>query len=144
MTEDLEDRLKQALRPVAPSEEFSARLLQRLEATSQAPVPQTSVLQPAAPQSPLSQPAAPQSPLSQPAVPNRGSVRRLPTANWWLSAGLAACVLIGLGIHHRASESQERLAGLAARQQVFEALSMTNQKLDLVYRTVRNEARDER
>jgi hypothetical protein len=103
MSDDLENRLTRALRPVAPSEEFSARLLERVAAEAR---------------------------------PRRAA----PT--WWLSAGLAASLLLALAVRHRAAESQERLAGIAARQQVFAALAVTNQKLDLAYRTVRSESRD--
>jgi len=113
MSEDLEDRLRQALRPVSPGEEFSARLLGRVAAATPPP------------------------------APNCHTPRRRVAANWWLSAGLAASVLLALGIRHRASESQERLAGLAARQQVFAALRVTNQKLDLAYLTVRSESEDQ-
>jgi hypothetical protein len=112
MSDDLEDRLRQALRPVSPGEQFSARLQERVTATA------------------------------RPLAPNSRSPRRR-VANWWLSAGLAASLLLALGIARRASESQERVAGLAARRQVFEALRVTNQKLDLAYRTVLSESRDE-
>jgi hypothetical protein len=113
MSDDLESRLRRALRPVAPGEQFSARLLERVAAAERPPAP------------------------SSRSTPRRGA------ATWWLSAGFAASLLLALGIAHRASESQERRAGLAARRQVFEALSVTNQKLDLAYRTVLSESRDE-
>jgi len=112
MNDDLESRLRQALRPVPPGEEFSARMLKRVTL------------------------ASPASASSRNAPPRRVA------ASWWLSAGLAASLLLALGIRHRQSEAQQRLAGLAARQQVFAALRVTNQKLDLAYRTVRSESRD--
>ena len=111
MSEDLDSRLKQALRPVPPSEKFSARLLERVAA-------------------------------ARPEMPSAVRRPRRSIANWWLSAGLAASLLLAVGIRHRADESQERLAGLAARRQVFEALRVTNQKLDLAYHTVLSESRE--
>jgi len=112
MSDDLETRLTRALRPVAPSEEFSARLLARVGAEAR---------------------------LATPVLPLR---RRRPAAAWWWSAGLAASLLLAVGIRHRAAESQERRAGLEARQQVFAALALTNQKVDLAVRTVRAESSD--
>jgi hypothetical protein len=111
MSDDLENRLTQALKPVAPREEFSARLLERVAAEAR---PQT-------------------------ATPKSRPRRTMPT--WWLPAGLAASLLLAVGVRHHAAESQERLAGLAARQQVFAALALTNQKLDLAVRTVQSESR---
>jgi hypothetical protein len=113
MTEDFESRLKRALRPVSPDEEFSARLVERVTVAARPPAPNADL------------------------PPRRAAM------NWWLSAGLAASLLLGLGIQHRASESRERVAGLAARRQVLEALRVTNQKLDLAYHTVLLDSRDE-
>ena len=113
MSDDLERRLRQALRPVPPGEEFSARMQERVALASRPPASGSN------------------------STPRRGAAR------WWLSAGLAASLLLALGIRHREVEAQERLAGLAARQQVFEALRVTNQKLDLAYHTVLLDSRDE-
>jgi hypothetical protein len=104
MSEDLEARLRAALRPVSPSEEFSVRLQERLAAAARP---------------------------------------RRPAAALWFGAALAASLLLAVGIVHRASEAQERVAGLAARQQVLDALRVTNQKVDLAYLTVTSESRDE-
>ena len=113
MSDDLESRLRHALRPVPPGEAFSARMQERVALAS------------------------------RPSASGRNSTSRRVAASWWLSAGLAASLLLGLGIRHRQSEAQQRLAGLAARQQVFAALRVTNQKLDLAYHTVLSESRDE-
>jgi hypothetical protein len=113
MSEDLEARLRNVLRPVPPSEEFSARLQERLAA---APRPQDAV---------------------------QSYRARRPAAALWVGAALAASLLVAVGIVHRASEARERLAGRAARQQVLDALRVTNQKVDLAYLTVTSESRDE-
>jgi len=113
MSDDLERRLRQALRPVSPGEEFSVRMQERVALASRPP------------------------------APGSNSTPRRVAASWWLSAGLAASLLLALGVRHRAGEAQERLAGLAARQQVFVALRVTNQKLDLACRTVLSESRDQ-
>jgi hypothetical protein len=104
MSEDLEARLRNVLRPVAPSEEFSARLQERMAAAARPP---------------------------------------RSAAALWVGVALAASLLLAVGIVHRASEAQERLAGRAARQQVLDALRVTNQKVDLAYLTVASESRDE-
>ena len=113
MSKDLEARLRDILRPVQPSEESSARLLERLAAAAR---PQDTV---------------------------RSFHPRRVTATLWVSAALAASLLLAVGIFHRAKELQERVAGLAARQQVLEALRVTNRKLNLAYLTVMSESRDE-
>jgi hypothetical protein len=104
MSEGLEARLRAALRPVSPSEEFSVRLQERLTAAAR---------------------------------PRRRAVAL------WFGAALAASLVLAVGIAHRASKAQERVAGLAARQQVLDALRVTNQKVDLAYLTVTSESRDE-
>jgi hypothetical protein len=77
----------------------------------------------------------------------RDTVRSLPpkraAAAYWVSAALAASLLLGVGILYRTHELHERVAGLAARREVLEALRVTNQKLDLAYVTVRSESREE-
>jgi len=105
VSEDLEARLRSVLRPVSPSEEFSARLQERLAAAPRA--------------------------------------RRRSSAPLWVGAALAASLLLAVGVVHRAGEARERVAGLAARQQVLDALRVTNQKVDLAYLTVVSESRDE-
>jgi hypothetical protein len=113
MSDDLEARLRAVLRPVSPSEEFSDRLQERLAA----------------------------------AAGPRDTAQRLrsrqPAAAIWFGAALAASLLLAVGIVRRASEAQERVAGLAARQQVLDALRVTNQKVDLAYLTVTSESRGE-
>jgi len=111
MNDDLESRLRAALRPVEPRKEFSAQLLERL--TAEAPRP-TAIRAPRA--------------------------SRFRSSPWWLTAGVAASLLIALGVQHQRAELDQRERGLEARRQVIEALRVTNQKLELAYRVVRSES----
>jgi hypothetical protein len=97
MSEDLENTLRKALRPIDPGEEFTARVLARV--------------------------------AGEP--PRSRGLRRVV----WLPAALAAGVVLALVAVHVWRVRQEE-AGLAARDQVMEALRVTSEKLDLAYRTV--------
>jgi hypothetical protein len=119
MSEDLESKLREAMRPVAPRRELTDALISRLtegrdgqEASSAAAPPVTRVT----------------------------PARRLQRPVWWLPVGLAASLLLAVGIQSL-HEHDQREKGLEARRQVFEALRVTNQKLDLVYRAVHDESK---
>jgi hypothetical protein len=58
----------------------------------------------------------------------------------WLPPALAATVVVALLVAHERELQVER-AGLAARQQLIEALRVTGEKLDLAYRGVNDAAR---
>jgi len=111
MKDDPESALRQALRPVAPSEGFEERLLARVTAQRRVPAKQSRLRW------------RPRSP-----------------AAWWLSAGLAASVLVAVGVQHHLHEQRERETGLEARRQVMEALRVTDEKLDLAYRIVKGQS----
>jgi ferric-dicitrate binding protein FerR (iron transport regulator) len=64
--------------------------------------------------------------------------RRRTDRTWWLAAGLAAAVLIGVGVQHHMRQQREIQAGLEARREVIEALRVTNQKFDLALQGVRD------
>jgi hypothetical protein len=111
MNEDLESRLRAALRPVAPRLDFTEDLIARLSADQ--PCETTA----------------------------HGFGRRTRAAPaWWLSASLAASLLIGAGIYNHLHQQHERAGGLEARRQVIEALRVTSQKLDLAYETVKSQS----
>lgn len=110
MKDDPETELRQALRPVSPSEGFEERLLARVTAER-----------------------------SSPPKPSRLIWRRSP-ATWWLSASLAASVLVAVGIQHHLHAQREREVGLEARRQVIEALRVTDEKLELAYRVVKDQS----
>jgi hypothetical protein len=100
--DDLEARLRGALRPIEPEEGFAARLAARI-ARQCAPRP-------------------------------RGALRFL-----WVPAALAATVVVAMLVAHEREVQLER-EGLAARQQLIEALRLTGAKLDLAYRGVNDVA----
>jgi hypothetical protein len=110
MSQDLESRLRAALRPVAPGDDFAHKLMARV--TAPAPV-----------------------------QPRRfrtwGGIK--PNA-WWISAGLAASLLLAVGVQRYAQESRERENGLEARREVVEALRVTSQKLNLAYEAVKSQS----
>jgi hypothetical protein len=100
MNEDLESRLRAALRPVAPRAEFTQNLIARVTAG-----------------------------------------RRDPKAMaWWLSAGVAASLLVAAGVQYNLQARHDRESGLEARREVIEALRMTSQKLDLAYEAIKSES----
>jgi hypothetical protein len=110
MSEDLESRLRAALRPVAPSEEFTQDLIVRVTADKGREV-------------------------------NARGARRSPNATaWWLSASMAASLLIAFGVQHHLQERRETERGLEARREVIEALRMTSQKLNLAYEVIKSQS----
>jgi hypothetical protein len=112
-TEQLENQLRQALRPEDAPDGFTERLLQRLP-PARMPEPVVVVL------------------------PSRAApkARRygLPAA---LAASLVAAVLLGqqLAMHRM---EKEQAAGLAAKQELLQALRVTSQKLDMAHQAVSN------
>jgi hypothetical protein len=111
MNEDLESRLRSNLRPVAPRDEFSQALAAQVAARAR---------------------------------PHRSSraARWRPSkrSTWWLSASLAASLLLAVGVQYQMQQERERQNGLEARRQVVEALRMTSQKLNLAYETIKSES----
>ena len=59
--------------------------------------------------------------------------------SWQVPAALAASLILGVIVVHAWQVQRER-QGLQARQQLMEALRVTGEKLDLVYRGVNDEA----
>jgi hypothetical protein len=112
---DIENQLRRALRPVDPPAGFAERVMRALP-ERRAPA---AVL-----------------PLPPRAAPPGRAWRRLsaPTA---LAASLLAAVLLGqrLALWHF---ENERRAGLAASQELMQALRVTSQKLDLAYQAVQS------
>jgi hypothetical protein len=106
MSDDIESRLRAALRPIAPREQFSAQLLSQLTLGRRAP----------------------------PKVRRLHAVRR-PLA-WWLSASIAASLILGVGVQQYMEQRRIQQSGLEARREVLEALRVTSQKLDLAYDAV--------
>lgn len=111
MSEEFESRLRAALRPVAPSPEFTRNLIARVtaEKRTEANTP--------------------------------GGRRRNPKATaWWLSAGMAVSLLMAVGVQQHLQERRETERGLEARREVIEALRMTSQKLNLAYEVIKSQS----
>ncbi len=78
---------------------------------------------------------------ADPVLRARGAApRRFHTPAAWLSAALAASLLLAVGVQHHLQERRERQQGMEARRQVIEALRMTSQKLHLAYVAVENQS----
>jgi hypothetical protein len=108
MSKDIESQMRAALRPVAPSEEFSQRLL--ADVTNERPAAHK---------------------------PRRAGARLHPLA-WWFTASLAASVVLAVGVHQHLQQERLQQSGLEARREVMEALRVTSQKLDLAYEAVKS------
>jgi len=111
MSEDLESQLRAALTPVPPSDEFTQKLIARVIADKR----------------------------------RQGDTghtpRRSPKATaWWLSATMAASLLIAAGVQHYLQERRVTERGLEARREVIEALRMTSQKLNLAYEVIKSQS----
>jgi hypothetical protein len=110
MSDDIESEMKAALRPLAPREQFSVQLLAQVTRGGPTPIKYYGL-----------------------------SRARRPLA-WWLSASLAASVVLGIGVHEHLQERRLQQSGLEARREVLEALRVTSQKLDLAYDAVKSQS----
>ncbi len=116
MTDNFEDQLRRALRPVQPPAGFAARVMQALPAQRES-----------ATVTPIS--------LAKPArAPNYWQRLRAPAA---LAASLLVAVLLGQQWAYQRQQA-EQAAGLAASQQLMQALRVTSKKLDLAYQAVKS------
>jgi hypothetical protein len=111
MSEDLEARLRAALRAVTPDDDFTQNLIARVTADQ----------------------------YSHSSAVGAGT-RRPRASTWWLSAGMAASLLLALGVQHHVQERRERERGMEARRQVIEALRVTRQKLNLAYEAMESQS----
>jgi hypothetical protein len=107
--EELEIRLRAALRPVAPREKFTLDLIDRVMANGNS---------------------------ASNARDARG--RRFWAQPWRLVAGMAASLILALGVQHHIKERSDIERGLEARREVIEALRVTSRKLDLAYDVIKN------
>jgi len=116
MNDDIESRLRNALRRVDPDEGFAERLLAALpEQPLPARVAELRVARPAAP-------------------PSRWQRFAAPAA---LAASLVAAIFLGqqMGAQRYADEQR---AGLEASRELMQALRVTSRKLDVAYEAVRD------
>ena len=110
MSKDLESQMRAALRSVAPSEEFSQKLMENV----------------------ARQPLA--------ALKARRRVAGLHPLAWWFSASLAASVVLAVGVQQHLQQQRLQQSGLEARREVREALRVTSQKLNLAYEAVKSQS----
>ena len=118
MSEDLDKRLRAALRPVDPGERFAAQVMARIAAERTAAPAEAGA-------APAEAGAAPRDARTSP--PHQFRLA-------WLPAALAASVLAVIVVRHERELRREE--GLAARAQVIEALRLTSGKLDLAFQLV--------
>lgn len=111
MSQDIESGMRAALRPVAPSDEFSQKLLAQVVADPPARSKSFHL-------------------ISQDARP----------LAWWLTASLAASLILAVGIQQHLQEQRLRQSGLEARREVLQALRVTSQKLNLAYEAVKSQS----
>jgi len=71
---------------------------------------------------------------------NARGIRRPKATAWWLSASMAASLLIAAGVQHYLQERRETERGLEARREVIEALRMTSQKLNLAFEAIKGQS----
>ena len=119
MTDEFENQLRRALRPVNAPEGFAERLMQRLPEKPQPVV------------------------VALPVRPVRAS---RPSRNFTLPAALAASMVgaVLLGQHMANDRIQhEEEAGRAASLEILQALRVTSQKLDMAYEAVNNPPRSQ-
>lgn len=110
MSDDIESRMRAALRAVAPREEFSQKLVAQV-GSRQAPARNSA----------------------------RAAPRFRPLA-WWFSASVAASVILAVGVHQHLEQQRMQQSGLEARREVMEALRVTSQKLNLAYEAVKSQS----
>ncbi len=110
---DVEDRLRRAMRPIDPPEGFAERVMRALPARE--PPATVSVL------------------ATVPRASRAGAWRRF-SAPAALAASLVVAVLVGKQI---ALKHEER-EGLAASRELMQALRVTSQKLDVAYQAVQS------
>jgi len=124
MSNDLEESLRGALRPVDPGEKFAQRVMSRIESDGARGTQGT-----------------------QGTHGTRGGTR---ASRWrvspppvravrWLSGALLATAAVVVLVVHE-GQMQRTQQGLEAREQLIEALRVTGEKLDLAYRAVNSSA----
>ena len=111
MSEDLESQLRAALTPVPPSDEFTQKLIVRVIADRR-----------------------------READTGHTPGRNPKTTAWWLSATMAASLLIAAGVQYHLQERRDTERGLEARREVIEALRMTSEKLNLAYEAIKSQS----
>lgn len=114
MSDDFEEALRRALRPKDPGEDFTGKVVSRLEVSEPAAAPVTRL----------------------------ESRRRAPRARW-MSVALAASVIAGVGLFQLRQHALDAQRASRARAQLLQALSIASDNVNLVRATVAREERPE-
>ena len=109
---DVEDKLRRAMRPIDPPAGFAERVLRALP-ERRAPAPVI-------------------------ALPTAREPRISTWRRFTAPAALAASLLVGVLIGQHFAVESERRAGLAASRELMQALRVTSQKLDIAYQAVQD------
>jgi hypothetical protein len=113
MTDELEKTLRRSLRPRDPGEEFSARVMARLDSSD------------------IRLPAA--------VAAHRGHMFRRAFRSRWLPAALAACLIAGFGLAQLRQHALHAARADQARAQLLEALSIASRNVNIVRAAVSRE-----
>ena len=114
MSNELNERLRAALRPIDPGENFTQKVLAQV----------------------ASQPA----PLSGRAQTRLAWFTRSSEGRWLSAAALVTFLAVGIVVI-QGWQARRAQGGLEARRQVIEALRVTSDKLDVAYRIVKDKER---
>lgn len=112
MSENFENELRRALRPIDPPAGFAERVMRALPASREAAPP--------------------------PAARTHGTMKRfgIPLA---FAAALVLSVILGqhvADVQEKRLQAEQQAAGLAASRELMQALHVTSKKLDLAYQAV--------
>lgn len=113
MTDEFEKALHRALRPRHPREDFSERVLARLDSSE-----------------------APRAPSAHPAS---AFMRRRVFRSRWLPAALAACLIAGIGLFQMRQHALDAARANQARAQLMEALSIASENINIVRAAIARE-----
>jgi hypothetical protein len=111
MTDEFEQRLRRALRPERPAEDFAERVVSTLDSSR----------------------------LEPPSVVQLDSRRPRRILSRWLPAALAACVIAGLGLIQLRQHAVDAARATQARVQLLQALSIASDNINIVRSVVAHE-----
>ena len=120
MNDEFEKTLRRALRRQGPGEDFSARVVARLDAIQKAE--KTEKLE-----------------VRSTPVAHLAFMRRRAFRSPWLPAALAACIIAGFGIFQMRQHAAEAARVHQARAQLLQALSIASNSVNIVRTAVARE-----
>jgi hypothetical protein len=129
MTDEFENQLRRALRPLDAPEGFTEKLMSRLPKAEAAKPPVVVALR-------SSRPATAPATIPAPLPVRRTRNFALPAA---LAASLVAAVMLGQHsgqLREQARQEREIAEGREASRELMQALRVTSQKLDMAYQAV--------